>query len=374
MPKLIRPWSVLHFPLAFGFYCIFFLRKHQMNEIVACNTVEYEVKKWQQIKTEREEKYTPSALEEYLFMNADDFGMNSSETMTPMCDILGHFNIVKDYHRYLENLDVYNNQLKTFVPLREDIRSIIAKSGNSACDTLEISGGLELSDSNLFAQSELSYSSTVGALEPILPPLRHPRFCQNKDYGMDLSYMVHDFPMMCRTLKTSSRTIFLDIGASLDFHGVSDRPAMYILNLYRKFGFYFDHIYAYEVTPKQASEVFKKVPREYFAAYHWMNVAIENDPQSLLNPLQMLIANFNKDDFVVIKMDIDTSSIEVPLAYQLLQDERLIGLVDQFYFEHHVHLQELAGAWGATMNGTVSESIHLFQSLRRKGIGAHSWV
>jgi len=93
-----------------------------------------------------------------------------------------------------------------------------------------------------------------------------------------------------------------------------------------------------------------------------------------LNPLQMLADNYNEDDFIVVKLDIDTSSIEVPLVYQILQDEKFVGLIDQFYFEHHVKLQELAPSWGASMNGSVSESLHLFQSLRRKGIGAHSWV
>ena len=73
---------------------------------------------------------------------------------------------------------------------------------------------------------------------------------------MDMSYMVH---------------------ASLDFHGSSDMPAMYILNLYRKFVFHFDHIYAYEVTPKAAAEVFKKNPPEYLASYHRMNVGVESD-------------------------------------------------------------------------------------------------
>ena len=88
----------------------------------------------------------------------------------------------------------------------------------------------------------------------------------------------------------------------------------------------------------------------------------------------MLAENYNKDDFIVVKLDIDTSSIEIPLVYQLLQDDRFVDLVDQFYFEHHVYLQELARSWGSSMNGTVSESLRLFQSVRRKGIGAHSWV
>ena len=48
-----------------------------------------------------------------------------------------------------------------------------------------------------------------------------------------------------------------------------------------------------------------------------MNVGVESDSTSSLNPLQTLAENYNKDDFIVVKLDIDTSSIEVPLVYQL---------------------------------------------------------
>lgn len=66
----------------------------------------------------------------------------------------------------------------------------------------------------------------------------------------------------------------------------------------------------------------------------------------------------------------------MPLAKQLLDggpNGTYHLLVDQFYFEHHVHLGELAGAWGYSMNGTVKESLELFYSLREKGIPAHFW-
>lgn len=95
-----------------------------------------------------------------------------------------------------------------------------------------------------------------------------------------------------------------------------------------------------------------------------------------LNPLDSILTKFNEDDFVVVKLDVDTSSIEVPLAKQLLNggpDGIYHKLVDQFYFEHHVHLGELARWWSSSMNGTVKESLDLFYNLRRKGIPSHFW-
>lgn len=65
----------------------------------------------------------------------------------------------------------------------------------------------------------------------------------------------------------------------------------------------------------------------------------------------------------------------MPLARQLLADEDRIyqKLIDQFYFEHHVHLGELAPAWSWTMEGTVKESLDLFYGMREKGIPSHFW-
>jgi hypothetical protein len=116
------------------------------------------------------------------------------------------------------------------------------------------------------------------------------------------------------------------------------------------------------------------VPKELFPNYHWINVGVESDPDGKMNPLRMLLEQYTEDDFVVIKLDIDTSWIEVPLVYQLLEDDRYNKLVDQFYFEHHVFQKELAGSWRHTMNGTVKESLEVFGGLRRKGIASHYWV
>ena len=95
-----------------------------------------------------------------------------------------------------------------------------------------------------------------------------------------------------------------------------------------------------------------------------------------MNPLNSILEQFDEDDFIVLKLDIDTSSIEVPLAHQLLlggENGTYHRLVDQFYFEHHVHLGELAPYWGGSMNGTIKDSLDLFAGLRSKGIPAHFW-
>jgi hypothetical protein len=71
--------------------------------------------------------------------------------------------------------------------------------------------------------------------------------------------------------------------------------------------------------------------------------------------------------------DIDTGSIENPMAQSMLDNEQFHKLVDCFYFEHHVFLQELAGAWGKSMQGSVLDSLQMFSEMRKKGIAAHYW-
>jgi hypothetical protein len=88
------------------------------------------------------------------------------------------------------------------------------------------------------------------------------------------------------------------------------------------------------------------------------------------------LSTFDEDDFIAIKLDIDTSFIELPLTQQLLavgKDGIYHKLIDQFYCEHHVHLGELAANWKKTMEGLIKDSLDLFYGLRKIGIPAHFW-
>lgn len=64
----------------------------------------------------------------------------------------------------------------------------------------------------------------------------------------------------------------------------------------------------------------------------------------------------------------------MPLALQLLHDDRYGHLIDHFYFEQHVRLREMIPNWARQVRGTVLDSMSLFHGLRQKGIPAHSWI
>ncbi|CAJ1943949.1 unnamed protein product [Cylindrotheca closterium] len=224
-----------------------------------------------------------------------------------------------------------------------------------------------------------SLSSTIGGyLEPLLPPLRHPRICKSrrsrKSFLLNIEYLVHDFGAICRNLEKTSRTVFLDLGASLEFHGGTENPAFSLIDLYSKFGIKFDHYYAYEYTLIPPNRMYESVPQELLPSYHWYNVPVEELETSKRNPWKSILSAYNENDLVIVKLDIDSPEIELPLVHQLMQGN-YSRVVDHLYFEHHVKMGRMMyNSWGKNSQGTLQDSLELFTRLREKGISAHSWV
>jgi len=75
--------------------------------------------------------------------------------------------------------------------------------------------------------------------------------------------------------------------------------------------------------------VFEKVPDEFFLSFYWMNVGVSAKRNDKLYPLVSIFKTFNEDDLIVVKLDIDTCSVELPLVNQLLKDRSLSKSIDQ---------------------------------------------
>ena len=53
----------------------------------------------------------------------------------------------------------------------------------------------------------------------------------------------------------------------------------------------------------------------------------------------------------------------------------LMGLVDEFYFEHHVNTEPMHRYWGTQgAPQTLADSYRIFKALHAKGVMAHAWV
>eukprot|EP00550_Attheya_septentrionalis_P012705 CAMPEP_0198303720 /NCGR_PEP_ID=MMETSP1449-20131203/57035_1 /TAXON_ID=420275 /ORGANISM="Attheya septentrionalis, Strain CCMP2084" /LENGTH=377 /DNA_ID=CAMNT_0044006227 /DNA_START=108 /DNA_END=1241 /DNA_ORIENTATION=+ len=326
-------------------------------------------------------KYAPSNLERYFMDNLSNLGYN--ETSDPStCNIWSDPSITtsdihKDLIAYAKDLESHTLAVQEFEMIPDLLTTIQENSkfssiiNHNVCKTARPHpDGVR----GLFPNSQLSLSDS-GYIDPLLPPMRNNKICENMRYLMSLDYLVHDFEAMCRKLKPTSRRVLIDMGASLDFHG-REQPIVVLMELYKKFGFSFDHIYAFEMTPSDPKKLFTDLlPEKYLPSYHWINVGVVSDEGAKLNPLHSILKTFNEDDLIVVKLDIDTSWVEMPLALQLLEDKDGIyhRLVDQFYFEHHVHLGELSHNWRGSMSGSIKDSFELFHGLRLKGIPAHFW-
>ena len=93
-----------------------------------------------------------------------------------------------------------------------------------------------------------------------------------------------------------------------------------------------------------------------------------------MNPFYSILNQFNEDDLIVVKLDIDTAEIEVPLAKDLLEDDSINKLIDHFYFEHHVQMDEMYKYWRRVSKGTLKDTFDLMSGLRKKGVAAHFWI
>lgn len=152
-------------------------------------------------------------------------------------------------------------------------------------------------------------------------------------------------------------------------------PVIKLLDLYSKFGFEFDHIYGFDIKFTDPVTVYgEQVPEKYMASFHWINVAVDADPESKMNPLKSILSQFDEDDFIVVKLDIDHGPTEVPLAKQIYNSDDLLAKIDHFYFEHHVNMEEIAPSWQESMEGTIKDTMELFHGLRSKGIASHFWI
>lgn len=272
------------------------------------------------------EPYQPSSAEAYIMSHLVELGYNLS-SMPPTCGLYADAtqstpHIHASLHAYLNELDDYSRRVKAYAPPSTlDLRARFLREGeqHAVCRSLELHPAGLLGIFNSSGSRQLSsHGTTGGYIEPLLPPLRHPRLCDDrKRYLEDIAYLVHDFAALCRRTRPTSRFVLVDMGASLQFHSSGAQPMVALMKLYRKFGFHFDQyvsavaaaaasppfwhpgspylfavsprnfdrihssfsyfaaaarlsiysIYAYEFTPTDPAKVFQMVPKELHGTF-----------------------------------------------------------------------------------------------------------
>lgn len=151
---------------------------------------------------------------------------------------------------------------------------------------------------------------------------------------------------------------------------------------YAQQGIEFDQIYGFEYDLLEPLDYWSYVPDPILPRYHFYNIPITSGEKSVRNPLNLIRRVSRPEDFVAFKLDVDSPSVEIPVALELQRNKELQGLVDEFFFELHFRCEYmLPCGWNyhpppEKMNGLVLDRLHahqFFTSLRQSGIRAHIW-
>lgn len=155
--------------------------------------------------------------------------------------------------------------------------------------------------------------------------------------------------------------------ASEDWSGTE-----WIYDWYAKRGIVFDQIYAWEPTKQRVNN--DGLKPGLVKALHFYNVGITAGRSDEHNPLARIRSLCKHKDIVIFKLDID-SAMEMEIVKQLLSDDELLSLVDEFYFEHHVHNDAMKwhGFAGNSPENNLKTWYDMVIPARRKGLHMHYW-
>eukprot|EP00760_Papus_ankaliazontas_P020274 PhM_4_TR18299/c0_g1_i1/m.21127 len=244
-------------------------------------------------------------------------------------------------------------------------------------------------------------ASVATFIEPLVGVLRHPRVCETENYRIgarespfifDKNYMVLDEWTVKRNVpfftsssySTTNKNFYFDAGASVWDDGAGGTSQSWMVHMFDHMCMRFDGgMFLWEAQQFVAEHALSKVPGHLKPYYHWFNEKCSPDEASWDNPLNHILERTRPDDFVALKIDIDTSTVELPLLRTILNTPELLERIDELYFEHHITMEILEKYWTMAARNRMkpvlskerqSASLKLFGDLRRRGVRAHSWV
>ena len=236
-------------------------------------------------------------------------------------------------------------------------------------------------------------------IEPLVSFLRHPHhFCvKRRSLKTDKSYLLPPWRSEVLPRPASDRAFLFDVGASTWTKGLGGTSQGWFFEQSAHRGLPLRRMVAWEAKPRSEAEVRLSLPRFLLngtriyrqppplegscnhdnetLSYHNYPVSAARGDAS--NPLEWVRVLTRPEDYVVLKLDIDTPAIELVLIDQVLVDSEVRTRVDELYWEHEVHTSPMIHqGWGAHgwPNETLAQSYELFTRLRELGIRAHSWV
>jgi len=205
-------------------------------------------------------------------------------------------------------------------------------------------------------------------IEPLVGLTRSPYFCV---YG-DAHVVSKDYLVVSPTSRRGAKAYLFDLGSSLYNSGAGGASQQWFVDTYN---IKWDGIFAWDAMAYSPSEFWTLVPKHLKPIYHFYNIPVSPEPNHPDNALDYILRVARPEDFVLLKIDIDNTPVEEALVDQILASEALLGLIDEFYFEHHVNIGPMNGYWGTgSSDKTLADTYRIFTTMRNKGILAHGWV
>ena len=212
----------------------------------------------------------------------------------------------------------------------------------------------------------------------------------------DISYLI--FSNHCNLGKKQYKAIFFDLGASIGFAGVEggvynttpehggglapSLPLFY--RIYDDRCLTFDEIYAWEPNIGVTHEQFwGTLSPDIRAKVRFFEIGVSEGElheavQGTVIPtsfLRMLEATAKPEDFVVVKLDIDTPEIEHVIMQTLALRPKLASLIDEIFIEYHFYFDGNDFGWGTRdITGDVDSALAMMYKLRTLGVRAHFWI
>ena len=255
-----------------------------------------------------------------------------------------------------------------------------------------------------------------GSVEPIEPLSgigRHPFAkigCAKNKYNhhdvdiFNISYIiVHN---NCGSNKPKPKTFLFDMGASVGFNGIPgglydtmplngggktpSLPLFYCM--YQDRCLEPDEIYAWEPNPHEKEkhltmkDFLGEIPARVRAKVHYYEDFVDegslkqaeeplSDPNHPVNSfLEILESVVKPDDFVAVKVDIDTPNVELTIMEAIAERPKIAALIDELYYEYHYYIDGMNFGWGRKVSGDVDTALGLMRRLRELGVRAHFWI
>jgi hypothetical protein len=236
--------------------------------------------------------------------------------------------------------------------------------------------------------------TVVGRIEPLVAALRHPYACC-KDLTNDAhiytniiarNFILFDtkdnpsvyglYPSATRhvPVRTAQRLMF-DLGARTwpEGYGISQQVFLYQNYLAR--GITFDRHLLWEAKQATGQQIFDKVPRHLMSRYQFFNMPVNTNFSDPGHPFNVLKQLASPEDYIVMKIDIDTPEIESVLFNKIAEDDTLCDVIDELFYEPHVNFALMTPHWSGKWDRklTMADMYTLFAKLRNKGIRMHGW-